>query len=102
MSKVAPEPIVEKKDESLSSDNKKKEETFNLVNLNLNKNEVKDVRVFKKKDDNKKNDIEKEFKVSKQPINNEVTKKKEAKKPAIKTIEKNTINNNNYENGNTK
>ena len=27
MSKVAPEPIVEKKDESLSSDNKKKEET---------------------------------------------------------------------------
>ena len=26
MSKVAPEPIVEKKDESLSSDNKKKEE----------------------------------------------------------------------------
>ena len=30
---------------------KKKEETFNLVNLNLNKNEPKDVRIFKKEDD---------------------------------------------------
>ena len=71
---------------------KKKEESFNLVNLNLNKNEVKDVRVFKKKDDKKINDIEEEFKVSKRPINNEVDKKKESKKSAIKTIEKKTIN----------
>ncbi len=72
---------------------KKKEETFNLVNLNLNKDEVKDVRVFKKKDDKKINDIEKELKVSKKPINDEVTKKKESKKTAVNTIEKNTINN---------
>ena len=71
---------------------KKKEETFNLVNLNLNKNEVKDVRVFKKKDDNKINDIEKEFKVSKKPKNKEVTKKKEFKKSAINSMEKKTIN----------
>ena len=72
---------------------KKKEETFNLVNLNLNKNEIKDVRIFKKMEDNKINDIQKEFKVSKQPINNEGAKKKKPKKPAINTTEKNNVNN---------
>ncbi len=72
---------------------KKKEETFNLVNLNLNKNEIKDVRIFKKMEDNKINDIQKEFKVSKQPINNEGAKKKKPKKPAINTTEKDNVNN---------
>ncbi len=48
----------------------KKEETFNLVNLNLNKDKIDNVQVFKKVKDNYKNDTIKKKKITKKKLDN--------------------------------